>query len=195
MLIDTNALNMFPVNNPAGAVVECANVGNIDTVFVQGRIVKRHGKLVDVDLRALRKMMDKQRDSLFQRAKVPTDGTWPAGPSSRGHRRQRRRDRVKEPVPGSSLVSVLGPSRRKTRGPFFLDPEREAFVQSQDGAIDRRTVGRGQIQRSFGHVGCFGKDPAGWACAMSSNRYSPCIAHRCADARSSASRYCPARWR
>lgn len=84
VLIDTNALNMFPVNSPVGAVVECANVGNIDTVFVQGRIVKRHGKLVDVDLKALRKMMDAQRDSLFKRAGVPTDGTWLPKPHTEG---------------------------------------------------------------------------------------------------------------
>lgn len=84
VLIDTNALNLFPVNNPIASVVENANVGNIDTVFVQGRIVKRHGKLVDVDLRALRKMMDAQRDSLFQRAGIPTDGTWLPVPHREG---------------------------------------------------------------------------------------------------------------
>jgi cytosine/adenosine deaminase-related metal-dependent hydrolase len=84
VMIDTNALNLFPMNNPIGSVVENANVGNIDTVFVQGRIVKRHGKLVDVDLRALRKMMDTQRDSLFKRANVPTDGTWLPVPHREG---------------------------------------------------------------------------------------------------------------
>lgn len=76
IMIDTNDINMFPINNPAGAVLEDAHVGNIDTVFVRGRIVKRHGKLVDVDIRSLRKQMDGAVDSLFERAGVPRDGTW-----------------------------------------------------------------------------------------------------------------------
>src|SRR5690242_7139499 len=41
IILDTNSLNMFPVNNPVGAVIEDAHVGNIDSVFVKGRAVKR----------------------------------------------------------------------------------------------------------------------------------------------------------
>ena len=36
VMLDTNALNMFPINNPVGAVVEDAHVGNVDSVFVRG---------------------------------------------------------------------------------------------------------------------------------------------------------------
>lgn len=55
---DTNSLNMFPINNPIGVVVEAAHVGNIDSVWVRGRAVKRHGKRVDVDIQALRRRME-----------------------------------------------------------------------------------------------------------------------------------------
>ena len=76
ILINTDSLNMFPVNNPVGAVIEDAHIGNIDSVFVRGRAVKRHGKLVDVDVRALRRRMEATVDGLFARAKVKRDGNW-----------------------------------------------------------------------------------------------------------------------
>jgi cytosine/adenosine deaminase-related metal-dependent hydrolase len=84
VMIDTNALNMFPINNPIGAVVEDAHVGNVDTVFVRGRAVKRHGKLVDVDIKALRRRMEASCDGLFSRAGVKRDGTWLPKPYTGG---------------------------------------------------------------------------------------------------------------
>jgi 5-methylthioadenosine/S-adenosylhomocysteine deaminase len=84
LILNTNSLNMFPINNPVGAVVEDAHVGNIDTVFVKGRIVKRHGKLVDVDVKALRRRMERAVDSLFSRAGVPRDGNWLPQPYVKG---------------------------------------------------------------------------------------------------------------
>lgn len=84
LILSTNALNMFPVNNPVGAVVEDAHVGNIDTVFVKGKIKKRHGKLVDVDVRALRRRMENTVESLFARAGVARDGNWLPKPYVKG---------------------------------------------------------------------------------------------------------------
>jgi cytosine/adenosine deaminase-related metal-dependent hydrolase len=76
VLVNTNALNLMPVNNPVGAVVEFSHVGNIDTILVAGEVKKRGGKLVGVDLPAFRKKVDAARDGLFARAGVPTDGSW-----------------------------------------------------------------------------------------------------------------------
>jgi cytosine/adenosine deaminase-related metal-dependent hydrolase len=76
VLISTDSLNLIPVNNPVGAVVEFAHAGNIDSIFVAGKARKRNGKLVDVDIAALRKRVDATRDGLFARAGVPTDGSW-----------------------------------------------------------------------------------------------------------------------
>ena len=76
IMLDTNSLNMFPINNPVGAVIEDAHIGNIDSVFVTGRPVKRHGKLIDVDVRALRRRMEGAVDGLFDRAGVTRDGNW-----------------------------------------------------------------------------------------------------------------------
>jgi hypothetical protein len=41
VLLDTDSLNLMPLNNPYGVVVECAHAGNVDTVMPAGEIVKR----------------------------------------------------------------------------------------------------------------------------------------------------------
>jgi len=47
-------LNTF-LAEPSAALVQFANPGNVDTVLVAGRVVKRHGQLVGVDLAPLRR--------------------------------------------------------------------------------------------------------------------------------------------
>ncbi len=84
VLIDTNSLNLIPMNNPYGAVVESAHAGNVDTVLVAGKIVKRAKKLLEFDLPRLRARVDAARDGLFRRANVPPDGSWLPRPFSQG---------------------------------------------------------------------------------------------------------------
>lgn len=51
---------------PGGAIIAQANAGNVDTVLIDGRIVKRDGKLVHVDVpEALRKMQE-SHDYLYE---------------------------------------------------------------------------------------------------------------------------------
>jgi 5-methylthioadenosine/S-adenosylhomocysteine deaminase len=76
VLVSTNSMNLIPMNNPVGGVVEFANVGNVDSIFVAGKARKRNGKLLDIDFAAFRKRVDAHRDALFKRAGVPTDGSW-----------------------------------------------------------------------------------------------------------------------
>jgi cytosine/adenosine deaminase-related metal-dependent hydrolase len=76
VLLDTNSPNMMPVNYSYGNIVESAHPGDVHTVMVAGRILKRHGKLVGVDLPALRKKIDAARDGLFERAGLPHDKHW-----------------------------------------------------------------------------------------------------------------------
>lgn len=54
VLVRSTDLNLTPVSDPVGAVVLAAHGGNIDSVFVAGRAVKRRGRMVGVDLDALR---------------------------------------------------------------------------------------------------------------------------------------------
>jgi cytosine/adenosine deaminase-related metal-dependent hydrolase len=76
VLVSTDSLNLIPVNNPVGTVVEMAHAGNVDTIFVAGQVKKRNGKLIGVDFPGLRKRVEAARDGLFGRANIPTDGSW-----------------------------------------------------------------------------------------------------------------------
>ncbi|MEV0084879.1 amidohydrolase family protein [Saccharopolyspora sp. NPDC050642] len=49
ILVRAGDLNLAPVSDPAGALVLAAHPGNVDTVLVGGRIVKRGGKLLTAD--------------------------------------------------------------------------------------------------------------------------------------------------
>ncbi|HTF07816.1 MAG TPA: amidohydrolase family protein [Asanoa sp.] len=55
---------MFPVLHPYGHVAFQAQRGDVDTVVVNGRIVKRDGRLVDVDLAAARAAIGRTVDYL-----------------------------------------------------------------------------------------------------------------------------------
>jgi hypothetical protein len=84
VLVDTNRLNLIPMNNPYGAIVEAAHAGNVDSVFVGGRARKRGGRLIGVDVPLLRRRVDAARDALFCRAGVEPDGSWLPVPFSQG---------------------------------------------------------------------------------------------------------------
>jgi 5-methylthioadenosine/S-adenosylhomocysteine deaminase len=76
VLLNTNSMNLIPVNNAIGAVVEFSNVGNINTILIAGKVKKKNGKLLGIDFPAFRKRVDAHRDALFERAHAPTDGSW-----------------------------------------------------------------------------------------------------------------------
>jgi len=84
VLVDTKRLNLIPMNNPYGAIVEGAHAGNVDSVFVGGRARKRDGRLIGVDVPLLRRRVDAARDALFGRAGVEPDGSWLPVPFSQG---------------------------------------------------------------------------------------------------------------
>lgn len=76
ILIDTRALNLMPMNNPRGGVVMSAHPGNVDSVWVAGKRVKADGRLVDVDLGAVRRLVDASRDHVFAAAHAQMGGDW-----------------------------------------------------------------------------------------------------------------------
>jgi 5-methylthioadenosine/S-adenosylhomocysteine deaminase len=63
-------IQTVPVNDPAAAVVLGMDTSNVDTVMVAGRVVKRGGRLVDVDLGVIARRAYEARDQLFRRAGV-----------------------------------------------------------------------------------------------------------------------------
>ena len=56
-------MNMVPVIDATTAVTLCADVSNVDTVFVDGVVRKRGGKLV-ADTERARQLVESSRDYL-----------------------------------------------------------------------------------------------------------------------------------
>jgi 5-methylthioadenosine/S-adenosylhomocysteine deaminase len=74
ILLRTDRLNVTPLNDPATAVVAGMDTGNVDTVLIAGRSMKRHGELLHVDWEAVRRMVGESRDHVLARSgfKVPS---------------------------------------------------------------------------------------------------------------------------
>jgi cytosine/adenosine deaminase-related metal-dependent hydrolase len=53
IVVRTDAINLAPAVDPAVACVHAASPANVDAVIVDGRILKRHGRLTTVDESAL----------------------------------------------------------------------------------------------------------------------------------------------
>jgi cytosine/adenosine deaminase-related metal-dependent hydrolase/ribose/xylose/arabinose/galactoside ABC-type transport system permease subunit len=62
ILLRTDRINVTPLNDAATAVVTGMDTGNVDTVLIAGRVMKRHGKLLHVDWPAVRRMAAESRD-------------------------------------------------------------------------------------------------------------------------------------
>jgi cytosine/adenosine deaminase-related metal-dependent hydrolase len=52
--------------DPAGAVISQANAGNVDTVILDGRIVKQGGRLVHVDVDRALSLLEESHDHLYR---------------------------------------------------------------------------------------------------------------------------------
>lgn len=84
VMLNCRDVNMMPLNYSYGTIVESAHPGNVHTVFVAGRAVKRDGHLVGVDLDSLNDRVTATRDALFNRAGIPFDKHWMPEPLKKG---------------------------------------------------------------------------------------------------------------
>jgi 5-methylthioadenosine/S-adenosylhomocysteine deaminase len=66
IMVRTNGVGVFPVNNAIGTIVQAVDRSDVDTVMVAGQIRKRAGKLVGVDLAKLNADMTASRDYLVE---------------------------------------------------------------------------------------------------------------------------------
>jgi 5-methylthioadenosine/S-adenosylhomocysteine deaminase len=62
ILLRTDRMNVTPLNDPVTAVVSGMDTGNVDTVMVAGRLLKRHGELLHVDWEAVKRTAAESRD-------------------------------------------------------------------------------------------------------------------------------------
>jgi 5-methylthioadenosine/S-adenosylhomocysteine deaminase len=76
ILLDAEDPSVFPVGDPVGTVVAAGHPGLVDSVFVAGRAVKRDGRLLGVDLPALRVRLLESRDRIAAAAGIAVDGSW-----------------------------------------------------------------------------------------------------------------------
>jgi 5-methylthioadenosine/S-adenosylhomocysteine deaminase len=74
ILLRTDRMNVTPLNDTVTAVVAGMDTGNVDTVIIAGRVMKRHGQLLHVDWPAVRRMAAESRDFVIARSgfKLPT---------------------------------------------------------------------------------------------------------------------------
>ncbi|HLF27336.1 MAG TPA: amidohydrolase family protein [Anaerolineae bacterium] len=68
ILLRTDRPNVFPINDPIGAVVWGMDTSNVDSVFVAGKALKRNGQLLGVDLNRIQKMAYASRDYVVEKS-------------------------------------------------------------------------------------------------------------------------------
>ena len=73
VIIDTKAVNVAPVIDPVGAVVCAADISNVRTVLVDGRVVKDDFKLA-ASLDEPRRLVEASRDYLVGEFGEPEPG-------------------------------------------------------------------------------------------------------------------------
>jgi 5-methylthioadenosine/S-adenosylhomocysteine deaminase len=74
IILRTDRLNVLPMNGAVGAVVTSMGPSNVDTVLIRGKVMKRNGRLVGVDVNKVSRLAYEARDRVvarsgFQRAR------------------------------------------------------------------------------------------------------------------------------
>ena len=67
IVVRADTFGMTPLNNPIGAFVYNAHPGLVETILVDGRVVKRGGELVDHDREQVRRLAVASRDDILAR--------------------------------------------------------------------------------------------------------------------------------
>lgn len=70
LLLNAKHINVMPVNDMRSAVVLNMDARNVDTVVIAGRVLKRGGRLLGVDLAALGRELYAARDHVFAEYKA-----------------------------------------------------------------------------------------------------------------------------
>ena len=68
IMLRTDRINVTPLNDPVTAVVAGMDTGNVDTVLIAGRVMKRRGQLLHVDWPAVMRMADDSRRHVIEKS-------------------------------------------------------------------------------------------------------------------------------
>jgi len=73
VLLKADRLNVWPLNNAPGAVVNLMNPSNVETVFIAGKARKWRGDLVGVDVPRVLRLIAEARDGVVRRSGFTVD--------------------------------------------------------------------------------------------------------------------------
>jgi cytosine/adenosine deaminase-related metal-dependent hydrolase len=68
LILAADQLNIWPLNNAAGVVVNMMNPAHVETVLIAGKVKKWRGNLVGVDLPRVRRLVREGSDAVMRRA-------------------------------------------------------------------------------------------------------------------------------
>ena len=68
IVLRADAINVLPLNNAYGAVVQGMDTSNVDTVFIGGELKKQNGRLPGVDMARVNRLAQESRDYLVAKA-------------------------------------------------------------------------------------------------------------------------------
>jgi cytosine/adenosine deaminase-related metal-dependent hydrolase len=68
VILRADRLDVWPLNNAPGAVVNLMNPSHVETVFIAGKIRKWRGSFVGVDAQRVRQLLQESRDAVLRRA-------------------------------------------------------------------------------------------------------------------------------
>lgn len=84
ILLRADDWNLAPMNDAVATILACANASNVDTVLVDGKVVKRGGALVGCDREEILSELRACRERMF--AQADYDGISPPAASGAGRR-------------------------------------------------------------------------------------------------------------
>jgi 5-methylthioadenosine/S-adenosylhomocysteine deaminase len=68
MLVRTDRINVWPLNNAPSAVVNIMNPSHVDTVFIRGKVKKWRGNLTGIDTDRVMRLTREARDAVLRRS-------------------------------------------------------------------------------------------------------------------------------
>ena len=119
VMLRADRLDVWPLNNAPGTVVNLMNPGHVETVFIAGKVKKWRGNLVGVDEPRVLRLVQEARDAVMRRAgfQINSSGLRIARPTTAPNRRNvaARRDHARARAAGglprriekAALVAVL----------------------------------------------------------------------------------------
>jgi 5-methylthioadenosine/S-adenosylhomocysteine deaminase len=73
LMLKADSIDVWPLNNAYGAVVNLMGPGHVEAVFIAGQVKKWRGNVVGVDMPRVLQSMQEARDGVLRRASFPTD--------------------------------------------------------------------------------------------------------------------------